>query len=113
MSDTVAGGFTGFHDYAPFGGEVLNNAGRTPDWGTAANGTDYLNQRYTGADRDPETMLDFMQARYMANQQARFTVPDPAGTFVADPANPQSWNLYSYAWNNPLGSKYASGLLHA
>ncbi len=65
VSDTVAGGFTGFHDYAPFGAEVLNNAGRTSDWGTAANGTDYLNQRYTGAERDTESMLDFLQARFV------------------------------------------------
>ncbi len=26
---------------------------------------------------------------------------DPAGNFVADPGNPQSWNLYSYVPNNP------------
>jgi hypothetical protein len=81
VSDTVSGGFTGFHDYAPFGEEVLNNAGRTPDWGTVANGTDYLNQRYTGAERDTETTLDFLQARYLANQQARFCVGGPGGEF--------------------------------
>ena len=28
--------------------------------------------------------------------------PDPAGMFVADPTNPQSWNLYAYVMNNPL-----------
>jgi RHS repeat-associated protein len=99
VSDTVSGGFTAFHDYAPFGAEVLNNAGRTSDWG---NGTDYLSQRYTGAERDKETSLDFLQARYLANLQARFMSPDPAGNAVADPTNPQSWNMYGYALNNPL-----------
>ncbi len=59
VSDAAAGGFTGFHDDAPFGAEVLSNARRTADWGTAANGTDYLNQRYTGAERDTESTLDF------------------------------------------------------
>jgi len=110
VSDAAAGGFTGFHDYAPFGEEVLSNAGRTADWGTAANGTDYLNQRYTGAERDTESTLDFLQARYLANQQGRFVSADPAGNFVADPGNPQSWNLYSYGLNNPLGFVDPSGL---
>jgi hypothetical protein len=32
----------------------------------------------------------------------RFSSPDPLGNFVADVGNPQSWNLYSYVWNNPL-----------
>ena len=31
----------------------------------------------------------------------RFTSPDEPLTY-ADPSNPQSWNLYSYASNNPL-----------
>ena len=110
VSDAAAGGFTGFHDYAPFGEEVLSNAGRSADWGTAANGTDYLNQRYTGAERDTESTLDFLQARYLANQQGRFVSADPAGNFVADPGNPQSWNLYSYALNNPLAFIDPSGL---
>ncbi|MGH9691919.1 MAG: hypothetical protein ACRD4C_12715, partial [Candidatus Acidiferrales bacterium] len=28
--------------------------------------------------------------------------PDP-GNAGADPGNPQSWNMYSYVLNNPLG----------
>jgi len=88
---------------------VLSNAGRTADWGTIGNGTDYLNQRYTGAERDTETTLDFLQARYLANQQARFVTPDPAGNFVADSTNPQSWNMYSYVFNNPLALVDPSG----
>lgn len=28
--------------------------------------------------------------------------PDPLGNFVADVSNPQTWNLYAYALNNPL-----------
>jgi RHS repeat-associated protein len=34
----------------------------------------------------------------------RFMSPDPGGLLVANPANPQSWNMYSYALNNPLSN---------
>ena len=32
----------------------------------------------------------------------RFMSPDPSGLAFANPANPQSFNLYAYALNNPL-----------
>jgi RHS repeat-associated protein len=51
---------------------------------------------------DPETNNDFFQPRYMSSPQGRFTSPGPLETFVADPTNPQTWNLYSYASNNTL-----------
>ena len=34
--------------------------------------------------------------------QGRFLSPDPLGNFVATAADPQSWNMYAYARNNPL-----------
>jgi RHS repeat-associated protein len=111
VSDAAENGFTGFHDYAPFGEEALSGyAGRTGNWGTLANGTDYLNQRYTAAERDTESTLDFMQARYLANQQARFVSVDPAGNFVADPTNPQTWNMYGYTASNPLAFVDPTGM---
>jgi RHS repeat-associated protein len=110
VSDTTSNGFTGFHDYAPFGAEVLDNARPTTDWGTIQNGPDNLSQRYTGAEQDAETLLNFLQARYLGSQQARFMTPDPTGNQVADPTSPQSWNMYSYAWNNPLVYFDPSGL---
>jgi hypothetical protein len=33
----------------------------------------------------------------------RFMTPDPAGMLAVDVSNPQSWNMYSYVLNNPLG----------
>ena len=103
ISTALSGGFTSFHDFAGFGEEVTTGfAGRPTGWGTASNGPDNLNQRFTGAERDTETGLDNLQARYLASAEARFMRPDPAGNFVADPTSPQNWNLYSYVWNNPL-----------
>jgi RHS repeat-associated protein len=66
--------------------------------------------RSTGKERDAETNNDFFQARYLSAFQGRFTSPDPAGNFVADTTNQQSWNLYSYVWNNPLALIDPSGL---
>jgi RHS repeat-associated protein len=58
--------------------------------------------KFTGQERDAENGLDNFLARHLAGAQGRFLSPDPAGNFVADMGNPQSWNLYSYVWNNPL-----------
>jgi RHS repeat-associated protein len=66
--------------------------------------------RSTGKERDPETNNDFFQARYISAPQGRFTSADPLGNFVADPTNPQTWNLYSYVWNSPLALIDPSGL---
>jgi hypothetical protein len=38
----------------------------------------------------------------MSSAQGRFTSPDPIGFSGANPADPQSWNQYAYARNNPL-----------
>jgi RHS repeat-associated protein len=89
------------HDYLAFGEEnVYNAAGGSR---TAANGyvTDGVRQQFTGHERDSETGLDFMQARYYASGQGRFTSPDE---ILIDQVKiaPQSWNLYSYVRNNPI-----------
>jgi hypothetical protein len=41
-----------------------------------------------------------MGARYFQSQTARFTRPDDPG--FGDPFDPQSMNMYAYAYNNPL-----------
>lgn len=45
--------------------------------------------------------LDYFGARYFSAAQGRFASPDLPFADQA-PANPQSWNLYSYVRNNPL-----------
>src|SRR5579875_140799 len=56
----------------------------------------------TGKERDTESGLDYFGARYYTSSMGRFMSPDPSGLAFANPANPQSSNLYSYALNNPL-----------
>jgi RHS repeat-associated protein len=63
---------------------------------------DGVRQQFTGHERDAETGLDFMQARYYASGQGRFTSPDPLYYQVMMAIDPQRFNLYAYAKNNPL-----------
>jgi uncharacterized protein RhaS with RHS repeats len=39
----------------------------------------------------------------------RFMTPDPLGPWAADAADPQSWNFYAYARNNPLSNVDPTG----
>ena len=57
--------------------------------------------QFTAKERDAETGLDYFGARYMSSAQGRFTSPDQP-LLAQEPANPQSWNLYSYTANKPL-----------
>jgi RHS repeat-associated protein len=61
------------------------------------NGT----EKFTSKERDSETGNDFFGARYFSSAHGRFTSVDPSrlGAFSDDP---QTWNRYSYAHNNPL-----------
>jgi RHS repeat-associated protein len=98
------------HHYMPFGEEkpLLTR--------TSSN-----NARFTGHERDPESAsydnpdgLDYMLARYYSSSIGRFLRPDPLqfhnivekGRFLEDP---QSWNKFSYALNNPIEFKDGTG----
>jgi RHS repeat-associated protein len=89
----------GRHDYLPFGEEIPASLGRMaiPGYG----GTDGLRHKFTAKERDSESNLDYFLARYHSGAQGRFTSVDPgnAGAYRNDP---QTWNGYSYARNNPL-----------
>ena len=75
------------YDYLPFG----------EPWGSAGLET----RRFGGKERDVETGLDYFGARYYASRNGRFTTVDP-GHVNGDIFDPQSWNGYAYARNNPL-----------
>jgi RHS repeat-associated protein len=68
----------------------------------AALHLDRVQSRSTGKERDAESGNDYFGARYYASSMGRFMSPDPTQLYYADPTNPQSMNLYSYALNNPL-----------
>ena len=90
------------HDYLPFGEEIgAGLGGRGSVSGYTASLTDGPTQKFTGKERDAESGLDYFQARYFSGAGGRFTSVDPENA-GADPGDPQSWNGYAYASNNPL-----------
>jgi RHS repeat-associated protein len=77
------------HTYHPFGEEI------------APGPTAREKKQFTGHERDSES-LDYMHARFYAPFMARFMSVDPAMDLKKTVPNPQVWNRYSYALNNPL-----------
>jgi RHS repeat-associated protein len=67
--------------------------------------------RFTSKERDAETGLDFFLARYYSGAQGRFLSVDPENA-GAKHEDPQSWNAYAYARNNPLMYTDPSGLAY-
>ncbi len=84
-----AGEVVSYHDFYPFGEEI-------------ADFYDYNRKLYTGHERDDETGLDYMLARYYGASLSRFLSTDPAFEIHKSVHNPQRWNRYSYVLNNPL-----------
>ena len=66
-------------------------------------------QHFTGKERDAESGLDYFGARYYTSAMGRMMSTDP-GNLGANPANPQSWNMYGYSLNNPLRFTDPTGL---
>ena len=62
-----------------------------------------MSYKFTGKERDSESGLDDFGARYYASSLGRFMKPDPNQTSGFEHMrDPQSWNGYSIARNNPL-----------
>jgi len=74
-------------DFLPFGEQLVGDTGTT--------------HKFTGKERDSESGLDNLGARYDSSNLGRFMSPDPlmASATVYDP---RTWNRYTYALNNPL-----------
>jgi RHS repeat-associated protein len=58
---------------------------------------------FTGKERDSESALDNFEARYFGSLLGRFMSADPDNlNGLIDQDDPQAWNGYAYARNNPL-----------
>ncbi len=87
MMTDMSGNIIAEYEYFPFGETKLDTKGTVP-------------QDFTGHVKDDETGLLYAGARYISPMDARFNSVDPARASIS-PMNPQSWNRYSYALNNP------------
>ena len=88
-------------DFYPFGGEsqITNSL---------------LNHyKFTGKERDTESGNDYFEARYYSSAMGRFMSPDWSAKEEPVPYakldDPQSLNLYSYVYNNPLAKADPDG----
>jgi RHS repeat-associated protein len=82
-------------------GDLLSSSGNCP--------SDVTEHHFTGKERDSESGNDYFGVRYYASTMGRFVSPDHP-LIDQHPENPQSWNLYAYARNNPLINIDPTGL---
>lgn len=110
----MAGAVTESLDYYPFGNLSASNL---------ASGTTEQ-RKYIGQEYDPETQLSYLEARYYRADLGRFLSQDAVHLSLGDPnaikaisglelqqllMDPQSFNSYGYARNNPIGLKDPNG----
>ena len=90
-------------DYFPFGAIRIDQK----------TGTFNEQRKYIGQEFDAETGLNYLNARYYNTTTGRFISQDPMfWSFDKDYLiDPQQWNAYSYARNNPIVGSDPSGLL--
>jgi RHS repeat-associated protein len=96
MRTAYHGGVEGTFTSLPFGdGQVIS-------------GSELDSYHYAMLGRDNESDTDYAQFRQHSNAQGRLMSPDPYyGSY--DFTNPQSFNRYAYALNNPLALFDPSG----
>jgi RHS repeat-associated protein len=94
-----SGGVKRCYDYLPFGEQLYAGVGNRPS--SCFDSVPPSGLLFTGQLRDSESGLDYFGARYFSSAQGRFTSPDVP---LADQRerDPQSWNMYAYARNNPF-----------
>ncbi len=94
---SAAGAVEEESDYCPFGTEVVVTAGSNK-------------YKFTGKERDVESNLDYMGARYYGSGVGRFTTPDLKGIAFRHLLNPQKFNKYTYVLNSPMSFFDPDGL---
>ena len=106
MTDS-AGAIAETMDYFPFGSLRFDKSAPA-----GAGQTAFSEQRkYIGQEFDPDTGLNYLNARYYNSAIARFTSQDPVSLATPEKllSDPQQLNLYSYARNNPIVGSDPSG----
>jgi RHS repeat-associated protein len=87
---------------------VVNDTAYSP-FGETYDNTASSNLDFTGHFQDTQSGLyDFLNREY--STVGRWISPDPAGLNAVDITNPQSWNRYAYALNNPMSYIDPTGL---
>jgi len=87
----ATGAVVGRYDFLPFG-EL---------WPSVPPAPAEVRQ-FAGKERDEESGLDYVGARYYASGNGRFTTVDPFLDIDQALVDPQRWNRYTYVRNNPL-----------
>lgn len=70
----------------------------------------HFDNHFTGKERDTESGNDYFGARYYASSMGRMMSPDPLMATPQRLLDPQEWNMYAYARNNPLSITDPTGL---
>ena len=89
-----SGNVIGRMDYGPFGQELIASTGKQKNI-------------FAGVFAEGEAGFDYAEARMYQPRTGRFNRPDPINAGLM---NPQRWNAYSYALNNPLSFSDSTGL---
>ncbi len=87
------------YDYYPYGTRMEDGSNGSSDGDS--------DRRYTGHERDLDTGLDYMVARYYGPMLARFLSTDAGDDTYLDA--PQSWNKYVYVRDNPVNANDPDG----
>jgi RHS repeat-associated protein len=88
-------------DYFPYGDNRIDT------------GTDNEKKQFTGYTKDASTGLNYAGARYYSGKTGRFISQDPVGLFNPTKllTDPQLFNTYSYARNNPIKYNDPTGMI--
>ena len=104
-----AGGCGTGYASLPYGGGLT--ATSLPGFTQCPDATEH---HFTGKERDSETGEangnDYFGARYYSSSMGRFLSPDPIFGEAARVHDPQQWNMYAYARNNPLAITDPTGM---
>jgi RHS repeat-associated protein len=100
MITDANGGVLARYDFEPFGVQCGSACG---------TGTPPETIQFAGKERDADTTFDYFGARYYASQTGRLTAVDPVLDIESSLEDPQRWNRYAYALNNPLRYKDEDG----